>query len=52
MPDSMSNHDYLNKGFDLLLAPLADYVCIRLKDVYGVSDWWRTGVYEIGRAHV
>lgn len=46
MPDSMSNHDYLNKGFDLLLDPLADYVCIRLKDVYGVSDWWRTGVYD------
>ncbi|MEY8436808.1 DUF499 domain-containing protein [Atopobiaceae bacterium 24-176] len=46
MPDSMSNHDYLNKGFDLLLDPLADYVCIRLKDVYGVSDWWRIGVYD------
>lgn len=42
----MSTSDYLSRGFDLLLDPLADYVCTRLKDVYGMADWWRDGVYR------
>lgn len=46
MSDSMTNYDYLNKGFDLLLDPLTDYVCTRLKDVYGINDWWREGVWN------
>lgn len=46
MSDSMSTSDYLSRGFDLLLDPLADYVCTRLKDVYGMADWWRDGVYR------
>lgn len=44
MPDSMSNYDYVNRGFDLLLDVLADYVTTELKDKYGPMDWWREGV--------